>query len=94
LSSFAIAPARVNEPSFASLDQQRRDALLGAVSRAAPDWTKSHQEMAAAMLDMLWSVPSYERLLSAWHLDTDRAIQSIVWVIGLLRKAIQEGHRP
>jgi AcrR family transcriptional regulator len=94
LSSFAVSHATVNDPSFATLDQKRREALLGAVSRAAPGWTKSHQEVAAAMLDMLWSVPSYERLLSAWHLDADRAIQGIVWVIGLLQKAIQEGLVP
>jgi AcrR family transcriptional regulator len=94
LSSFAIAPAGVSEPGFASLSQQRREALLGAVGRAAPEWTKSNQVVAAAMLDMLWSVPSYERLLSAWQLDADRAILGITWVIGLLEKAIHEGAAP
>lgn len=94
LSSFAVSPESVNDPSFASLDQQRREALRSAVVRSTRGWPGDDQEMAAAMLDMLWSVPSYERLITAWQLDTDRAIQAISWVIGLIEKAIHEGRRP
>jgi AcrR family transcriptional regulator len=94
LSSFATSAASVDDPGFASLDQQRRAALLGAVERCTRGWSKSEQEMAAAMLDMLWSVPSYERLLSAWNLDAERAIEATTWVIGLIETAIREGRRP
>jgi AcrR family transcriptional regulator len=93
LSSFAPSPI-VNDPALASLDQQRREALLSAVSRSTREWPETDQAMAAAMLDMLWNPPSYERLIVAWRLDTDRAIQAITWVIGLIEKAIRKGGRP
>ena len=41
LSSFAIAPEPVSDPSFASMDEYRRDALLNAVARATPGWAGS-----------------------------------------------------
>ena len=94
LSSFKASATDVSEPSFQTLDQQRREALLSAVARSTRGWPESDQNMAAAMLDMLWSIPSYERLLAAWRLDTGHAIRAITWVIGLLERAIQEGHRP
>ena len=94
LSSFAAVPISVNDPSFATLDDQRREALLGAVARSARDWAEDDRKMAAAMLDMIWNISSYERLLTAWKLDTDHAICAITWVIGLIDRAIREGLRP
>jgi AcrR family transcriptional regulator len=94
LSSFAAVPEPVREPSLAAIDEQRRQALLATVERATPKWSNAEREMAAAMLDMLWNVPSYERLVTAWRLDADRATQAITWVIHLVQNAIREGHRP
>jgi AcrR family transcriptional regulator len=93
-SSFAISPAHFEDPALAAIDKDRRHALLGAVIRATRGWSHSEQEMAAAMLDMLWNVPPFERLLDAWRLDADRAIQAITWVIGLIEDAIRKGNRP
>jgi hypothetical protein len=50
--------------------------------------------MAAAMLDILWSVPSYERLITAWKLDGDQATQAITWVMDMLVDAIRHDRRP
>jgi AcrR family transcriptional regulator len=94
LSSFAAVPEGVPEPSLVAIDEQRRDALLGTVERATPEWSSSERKMAAAMLDMLWNVASYERLVTAWRLDADHATQAITWVIRLVESAIREGQRP
>jgi AcrR family transcriptional regulator len=94
LSSFAVAPTNVEEPSLVAIDRQRRDALLEAVARATPGWSKSEREMVAAMLDMLWNVPTYERLITAWQLNAGQATQAVTWVIGLVEAAVLEGRRP
>jgi len=75
-------------------DQRRCDALVGAVAPSTADWSATQRQMAAAMLDVLWSVPSYERLITAWKLDGDEATQAITWVIGMLVDAIRHGRRP
>jgi hypothetical protein len=46
------------------------------------------------MLDVLWSVISYERLVTAWDLTPDQATKAITWVIALIESAIREGARP
>jgi AcrR family transcriptional regulator len=94
MSSFATSLPIVDYPGFASMDQQRRKAILTAVARSTPGWTDGEQEMAGAMLDILWSVPSYERLRAVWQFDTDRAIQTTTWLIGLVETAIREGKGP
>ncbi|MFT4047923.1 MAG: helix-turn-helix domain-containing protein [Solimonas sp.] len=94
LSSFAAAPAAVGEPSLVAIDRHRRHLLLDAVVRATPKWPKADREMAASILDMLWNVPSYERLITAWQLDAQHATRAITWVIGLVETAIREGRRP
>ncbi len=96
LASFAVAPAEgpVDDPSFAAIDRRRREGLMGAVRRATPKWPQAEREMVAAVLDMLWNVPPYERLITAWRLEPERAIHAMTWVIGLIEDAIRQGRRP
>jgi hypothetical protein len=46
------------------------------------------------MLDVLWSVGSYERLVADWGLDPQEAINAVTWVIGLVERAIRADDRP
>jgi hypothetical protein len=46
------------------------------------------------MLDVLWSVPSYQRLLTAWQFDGEQSTRAVTWAIGILSEAIRAGHRP
>lgn len=96
LSSFAVAPitATVADPEFESMDQLRRTTLLGAVAQATPDWSDRDRENAAAVLDILWNLPPYERLVMAWGFDSERAIGAVTWVIDLIKEAIQQGRKP
>jgi AcrR family transcriptional regulator len=94
LSSFAVTPATVEDPSLASMDDQRRMALLAAVGNATPDWSDQDRETAAAVLDIAWHLPSYERLQAAWGFDSERAIGALSWLIDLVEEAIHEGRKP
>jgi AcrR family transcriptional regulator len=94
LSSFATTPATVDDPTFASMDRQRREALLGAVARATPRWSNVERETAAAVLDIFWNLSPYERLTTSWGFDADRAIDALAWLVGLIEEAIREGRRP
>ena len=46
------------------------------------------------MLDVLWSVASYERLVVDWDLDPHDAIAGVTWVIGLVEDAIRRAIGP
>jgi AcrR family transcriptional regulator len=94
LSSFAVSPMVVDDPTFAAEDRLRRDALRNAVAVAATDWTDADREMAAGLLDVLWNVPSFERLVVQWGLAADDATGAIIWAIGLLIAAIRAGSSP
>ena len=95
LSTFAIEPAGTpEEPTFASVDSQRRQALLAAVERAAPAWSGEQRETAAAALDIFWNLPPYERLVTVWGFDRQRASATVGWIIGLIEAAIAAGDRP
>jgi hypothetical protein len=57
-------------------------------------WPETDARLAAAMFDVMWSVVSYERLVTDWHLHPDQAIAGISWVIRLIEAAIRSGERP
>jgi AcrR family transcriptional regulator len=94
LSSFPPPAHTPNDPTFAELDQQRRDALVEAVERAAPDWSDDQRIAVAAALDLWWGVPTYERLVTGWGLDADAIAATASWVIDLIEDAVHEGRRP
>jgi AcrR family transcriptional regulator len=94
LSSFAITPRTTTDPTFVAVDQRRRRALVAAVEPSTEGWSETEREMAAALLDALWSVSAYERLVAVWGLDTDEATQAMTGLIGLLVAAIRDGRRP
>lgn len=94
LSSFATAPRTPNDPTFVAIDERRRQALLAAVEQSTEGWSETDREMAAALLDMLWSVGVYERLVAVWGLGTGQATEAVTGLIGLLVDAIREGRRP
>ena len=94
LSSFATAPRPTENETFVTADQRRREALLAAVQLSTTGWSDADRHIAAAILDMFWTVPFYERLVNAWHLDPDDAGRAITWALRLLVDAIRRGHRP
>jgi|RhiMetdeSRZDD1v2_1073273.scaffolds.fasta_scaffold82839_3 AcrR family transcriptional regulator len=94
LASFAASPRQTTDPTFVAVDERRRQALVAAVEPGTAAWSDADREMAAALLDALWSVPTYERLVGVWGLDTERATEAVTGLISLLVRSIQEGRRP
>jgi len=94
VSSFPLEERLVRDPTMAAANQRQRDALLGAVAPLTGDWPDDDRTIAAAMLDVLWSVVAYERLVTDWGLDPGQAVTGITWVMKLVEDAVKEGRRP
>jgi len=97
LSSFAVSRWTGDvppQPALAEVDRSRREALVRAVAEAAGDWPSADREMAAAILDVLWNIPAYERLRTAWKLEEAAATTAITWAIGIIADAISGGRAP
>ncbi len=85
------APA---DPTFFAVDQRRRDALTRALSISAGHWTDHERTTLAALLDVLWNLPSYERLVSVWNLSGQDATNAITWLMDKLIQAVDDDDRP
>ena len=94
VSSYPLAPRTPDDATLAEAMQRQHHALLRVVATAAPGWSERERSIAAAVLDVLWSVGTYERLVMEWHLDTEDAIEGVGWVIGLVESAVRGGPPP
>ena len=94
VSSFPLAPRTPPDPTVLAANQRQREALLSAVAFAARGSSPADRTIAAAMLDVLWSVVSYERLVAEWELDPEDAIRGLTWVIGMVEDAVRAGRTP
>jgi AcrR family transcriptional regulator len=94
VSSFPVEPRTTDDPTLVSTGQRQRDALLGALAPETWRWSEADRVAAAAVLDVLWSIGSYERLVADWGLDPDQAIAAVNWVIGLVQDAVSQGRHP
>ena len=82
------------DPTFATVDIRRRRALLDAVADATPDWSDSERATAAGLLDVLWNLPTYERLVGPWGLADDDATHAVTWLMDKVLEAIAAGRPP
>ena len=94
VSSFPLEPRTPGDATLAAANARLRSALLGAVAPSTEGWPEGDRALAAAVLDVLWSVASYERLVAGWALDPQDAIRAVTWAVGLVEDAIRQGHRP
>jgi AcrR family transcriptional regulator len=94
VSSFPHEPRTPRDPTLTAAGRRQREALLAAVVPRTAGWTDEDRALAAAMLDVLWSVASYERLVADWKLDPKEAIRGVTWVMGLVADAIRNGRPP
>lgn len=95
LASFAVAPTvAVDDPTFVDEDVRRRDALLAALVPATEGWSDDERRRVAGLLDVLWNLPAFERLVHAWALPADEATATVSWALEVLLDAVREGRRP
>ena len=79
---------------FLAEDERRKAALVAAVEASTTGWSDEERTRAAAALDVLWTAPSYQRLVTGWKLGADEAADVIDWMITLVADAIRAGHAP
>src|SRR5262245_57050166 len=78
------------EQPFVPEDERRRKALLAAVAASAPaHWSDAQRLQAAALIDVVWNLPTFGRLIAGWKLDTGQAGDAVIWAIGLLVEAVR-----
>lgn len=82
------------DPTFTGVDARRRDALRRSVSNAAPHWTDDQRTVAAGLLDVLWHLPTYERLVGVWDIDGTDATRAIGWLMAKVVAAIDGDDPP
>ena len=88
MSSFPPDARPPLDPTLQEAKRRQQDALLGAVAGRATTWSEADRSVAAAVLDVLWSVASYERLVVDWQIDRAEATRGMAWMIGLIRQAL------
>jgi AcrR family transcriptional regulator len=90
VSNFPLEPRTPRDPTVVAANARQREALLTAVTGAAGDWPEDDRALAAALLDVLWSPTSYERLVGDWGIEPKDAIAGITWAIGLIQRSLRE----
>jgi AcrR family transcriptional regulator len=94
VSAFPLQSRTPLDPTLIEAGRRKRDALLAAVDRATPDWSERDRRFTAAIVDVLWSVGTQERLITEWGLDVNEAVDAAVWAVALVEREIAAGHRP
>ncbi len=82
------------DPTLAEANRRLHEALVAAVTEQAAGWPEADRTLAAAMLDVLWSVGCYERLARDWSFDAEEAIRGVTWLVGLVERAVRDDERP
>jgi AcrR family transcriptional regulator len=94
VAKFAATPWAVVPASFPALDADRLDALRSAVDAEVPGWGDGDRASAAAALDIVWSVASYEILLRDWNMAPVDAVRVQRWLHELVTAALRAGEKP
>ncbi len=94
ISAYPIGVRPQLDPTLLEAQRRQNDAVLAAIAARTEGWPPDRQMLAAAMVDVLWSVATYERLVVNWHADVGQAIEGVSWVIGLIEQAVSDGQGP
>jgi AcrR family transcriptional regulator len=94
VAAYPLEPRPLLDPTLVDANHRRREALLHAVAEVTEGWAPEERAAAAGVLDLLWGVAPYERLVVDWDVDRDQAIRTVTWVVGLVERALRDGDRP
>jgi AcrR family transcriptional regulator len=81
-------------PAFVGAEARRHDALNRAIVARAPRLPDAQRRALAGLLDVLWSPPTYERLVGSWNLDKAEAVEAVQWLIPKVIAAIENNEPP
>jgi AcrR family transcriptional regulator len=94
LGSFPTAPTTTlpTDSIFGEVDERRRAALHRVVAELDVDGEA--REAIAAVLDVLWNLPAYERMVRDWNVAPERASATLSWLVELVLRAADAGEVP
>ena len=96
LRRFAIKDT-IGHTARPGLRRRRRPTPRGlgrAVAARAPALPDAQRRALAGLLDVLWSPPTYERLIGAWNLDNAEAVSAVQWLIAKVIAAVESNESP
>jgi AcrR family transcriptional regulator len=91
VSSYPADARQPLDPTLLDAKERQHQALLSAVAARAGTWSEQDRTAAAAVLDVLWGVASYERMVVDWQMEPAEATRGISWAIELIGQAIMTG---
>lgn len=94
VSSYQFEPKAPLVPTLTEASLRQREALHDALGPWTEDWPAEDAAAVAALFDVLWSVGAYERLVTEWRLDPERAAAVLTWAIGLVAESVRRGEHP
>src|SRR4051794_22954624 len=94
LGSFSSSGEPKMDAALAAVDERRKAALLDVVTAETPGWSDADRRATAAIIDVLWGVPTYRRLVGGWQLDEKEAAHVTVWLVRLVLAEVRAGHPP
>jgi AcrR family transcriptional regulator len=94
VSTFPLEPRAPRDDTVAAANAKQRASLVAALEPHTAGWSTADRAVAGAVLDVLWSVVSYERMVVDWELPPEEAIRGLTWVIGLVEAAVRDGRVP
>lgn len=94
LASFSSSTERRMDAALAAVDERRKAALLAVVTSETQGWSPRDRQAAAAVIDVLWGVATYRRLVDGWHLDEQEATRAVTWLLQLLLADVRAGGGP
>ena len=97
LQRFAVRES-VETPRRSDVRRRRCPQTRGAHARRrrlrAGMVSESNSGSPRACLDVLWNLPSYERLVGGWGVDGATATDAVNWLMAKIVDAVEEGDPP
>jgi len=94
ISTYPLRPKPALDSTLSDANLRQRHALFAALDEEAGQWPEPDRHAVAALLDVLWSVATYERLASDWDMEPGEATRAVTWLIELVQEAVADGRRP
>ncbi len=94
LSSFKAAGPRLDNPPFLEVHRTRQAALLQALEPCTHNWSDPDRRLAAALVDVLGALETFDRITHAWEIKAPDAAKGVSALTQLLVDAIVKGTPP
>jgi hypothetical protein len=86
--------ALLEDQAGISYEDVELDNLAEVTARVFASLRRFAIKDTIGLLDVLWSPPTYERLIGAWNLDNAEAVSAVQWLIAKVIAAVDNNEPP